>query len=446
MTNKNTHIIMPERAPTLGVPLRYFIAAGLYLIVMLLLAIYKAPMLVADYLHNPATLALTHLFTMGFAGSVVSGALYQITPVLLFSTLHSERLANLHLGLHVTGVAAMVWGFYHVATIWTITGGTLILTGAVLFGLNLYATFRKVERWNPHGALMALALLFYLTTLGWGMVMAFNQRFGFLSVVEGAPLGAHLTLGMVGWFGLMVVGVGLKLVPMFAPAAPVHARVVLAVGGSLVGGVLLTVLGLVLPGGLPLLGERVLPFGWVLPLGLLLLAVGLLGYTGALVQTYRRRRSVSRPPDFSVRFALTAALLLPLPVLLLLGAGRGAQAGLVLLYALGFVGGTILGMLLRIVPFMVWLHRFRHRATKRERIPFLHEMFHYRLGWIAYLTWFPGVGLMAVGMAVGLGAVFAAGAVVALVGAVAVLLALGQVLGQVPLNAGPRYPGGSDPA
>ncbi|HYG59833.1 MAG TPA: hypothetical protein VD902_17350, partial [Symbiobacteriaceae bacterium] len=83
-----TDTILPERAPTLGVALRFFGAGLGFLTVLLFVAIWKAPLLRADYLHNPATLAVTHLFTLGLGGSVVTGALYQMLPVLLHSRLH----------------------------------------------------------------------------------------------------------------------------------------------------------------------------------------------------------------------------------------------------------------------------------------------------------------------------------------------------------------------
>lgn len=428
-------MILPERAPVLGVPLRYFLLGTVYLTAMLLFAIGKAPLLAADYLHNQGTLVLTHLFTLGFAGSVVTGAVYQITPVLLFSHLRSERLANLHLLLHGLGVPLMIWGFWEYATWLTITGGSLVLTGALLFAWNLAATLRRVERWNWHGALMAVAMLSYLATLVWGVLLALNQRYGFWAEVEGALLYSHLTLGLLGWFGLMIVAVGLKLVPMFAPAAPLPDRLIAGVGGSLALGVLLVTSGLF----------------WhpvLLWTGVALALSGLLGYTGALFYTYANRRSRSKLADFSVRFALTAALLLPLPALALLPAGRlpggrMIQAGLLLLFALGFVGGTILGMLLRIIPFVVWLHRFRIRQTKQERIPFLHEMFHARLGDLTYYAWFAGVTAMAAGMAFQNGPLIATGAAVALVGLIAFGWAIAQVLRQVPHGAPALYPGGS---
>jgi hypothetical protein len=418
--------IIPERAPSLGVPLRFFLTGLAFLLLLLLTALWKAPLLASDYLHNPATLAVTHLFTLGFGASVVNGALYQMIPVLLYSRLFSERLCNIHLAVHASGVLLMVLGFLRFQTPWVITGGSLVVTGAVLFILNLALTFRAAERWNWHGLFMVAAVLYYISTITWGLVMAFNQRYGFLGEVEGAPLAGHLTLGLLGWFSLMIVGVGLKLVPMFAPTKSVPAPVVAVTGGALAAAVPLILAGL-------WLGPALL---WS---GLGLAVAGLAGYAALSAYAYRHRRP--GPLDFSVRFSLTAALLLPLPVIGFFAGNRDMKAGMVFFFGLAFIGGTILGMLLRIIPFMIWLHRFRNRTHKQEKTPFLHEMFRPRLGWIAYLTWFPGVALISLGVALAFAPAIIAGALVCLAGLGAYGAALRQMLHHVPPGTPALFPG-----
>lgn len=423
---KSTDVILPERAPALSLPMRFFVLGLLFLATLLGVAIRKAPMLAADYLHNPVTLAVTHLFTLGLGGSVVTGAVYQMAPVLMHSRLGSERMAHVHLYLHGLGVIGMVIGFLGFEPLWVISGGTLVLTGGVLFVVNMALTFRQAENWSPHGLYMAGAILFYLSTLTWGIIMALNQQYGFLGEVEGAPLAGHISIGFLGWFGLMLIGVGLKLIPMFAPAKPLPTQLLFLVGSGYTLGVLILLTGLYTQ---PLL----------LWTGLLLAGGALVAYAGAVLYTLLHRRSGAL--DFSVRFGVTAALLMLVPVVAFVPAGRHLRAGLLFLFALGWVGSTILGMMLRIVPFMVWLHRFRNRLQKLEKIPFLHEMFEPRWGWLAYLTWFPGILLMAIGLAWQNAPTIQAGALLGIVALLALSRALGQVLFHVPPGTPALFPG-----
>lgn len=432
MATQNPETILPERAPALGVALRFFLMGTAYLAALLLVAIWKAPMLVQDYLHNPATLAVTHLFTLGFAGSVVTGAIYQLMPVLLHGRLRSEAVANVHLALHGVGAAAMVWGFLNFHTLLVTTGGTLVVTGAILFSANLSVSLRSAERWNAHGGLIVAAVIFYLSTLIWGLVLAFNQRWGFLGEVAGAPLGAHLALGLGGWFSLMIVGVGLKLVPMFAPARPLPGRFTTAVGGSLSAGVVAFIGGLV----------TVKALTWA---GALLMAAAMVAYAGGIGYSFIHRRTGAL--DHSVRFAVTAGAFGVLTALLAvagfagLWSGRSWQAGLTLFFVLAWVGGTIVGMLLRIIPFMVWLHRFRNRTHKLEKIPFLHEMFRKVLGLVTYATWFTGVAIIGLGLGLQLPALITVGGGLALIGVGTFAWALGQVLYHIAPGRPALFPG-----
>lgn len=428
----NADAILPERAPSLGVPVRFFAVGLLFLAALLLLILGKAPMLVQEYLHNPVTLAATHLFTLGFGGSIASGALYQLLPVLLHSRLYSESLTIVHLVLHGIGVTLMALGFYNFRTLWTASGGILVTLGAVLFIMNIALTLRRAERWNWHGVFLGTAVGFYAVTLSWGLVLAFNQRFGFLGEVEGASLGSHLVLGFGGWFTLLIFAVGLKLIPMFEPSRALPPLLVSSTCGAMAVGVLLMIAGLVA-------GNR--PLQWM---AVLMMSAASMAYATGLTFAHLRRRS--SPLDHSVRFALTAAGALVISTLATVAgfAGRweyrGLQAGLLLFFALAWVGGNILGMLLRIVPFVVWLHRFRHRA-KQERIPFLHEMFRHDLGRFAHVAWFAGVLTLTMGLVFGVSWPVQVGAGVCLTALAAHAAALGETLAHARPGTPPRHPG-----
>ncbi|MDB4894398.1 MAG: hypothetical protein JWN15_660 [Firmicutes bacterium] len=173
-------------------------------------------------------------------------------PVLLYSRPLGRVPVLLHLFLQTLGATTFVLSLLLSRPGWLPWGGSLVATSALVFVVNVAPMCRTVERWNWHGVLIAAAVFFYAATNVWGLVLALNLHTGFLGGDPYLLLAAHLALGLVGWFSLLIAGAGLKLVPMFAPASP-------------------------------------LP-GWLWP-GALLMALGALGYAGGVMYSFRHRRA-----------------------------------------------------------------------------------------------------------------------------------------------------------
>ena len=150
-----------------------------------------------------------------------------------------------------------------------------------------------------------------------------------------------------------------------------------------------------------------------------------------IVEVARRRR---RPTlDWGLRFVLTAtAFLAPTSALglaLALDWLSGPRAALT--YAALLLGGwislTIAGMMLKIVPFLVW-YRVYAPLAGRHPVPTLAQLSWPVAEGTAYALLVAGVALLAAALAVGdAAAIRAAGTVLAL-GAVAFAAALGRVL------------------
>ena len=66
-----------EQAPPFGVPLRFFLTAPPFLLLAAGLMVWQGPDLFASR-WLPATLALTHLLTLGFMAQVMLGAAYAL--------------------------------------------------------------------------------------------------------------------------------------------------------------------------------------------------------------------------------------------------------------------------------------------------------------------------------------------------------------------------------
>jgi hypothetical protein len=231
----------------------------------------------------------------------------------------------------------------------------------------------------------------------------------------------------------MLLGVSARVYPMFLLAPE---------PGKESAGIQLWTLGL----GVPTVAAG-LAFGRpvLAVLGAVLVATALAVHVASVARLARRRR---RPTlDWGLRLALTGtACLVPaaaLGVALALGVAAGPRAALA--YAVLTLGGwvslTIAGMMLKIVPFLVWYRVYAPRAG-REPVPTLAQLSWASAERLAYgcLTG----GLLAVAGAIAAGrpaAIVAAGTVTA-IGA----LAFGGAVGRTLLHLLPCAAGRPAPA
>jgi len=174
------------------------------------------PQALAAFHYAPHTVAVTHLFILGFMLSVVMGATYQLVPVALETKLAHPQLGLHHFWIHATGVIGMVSSFYA----WRMGGitayGTLVFTGMLLFGFNVLATLRTAPRLDAVGGFILSSVLWMFLTMTAGLLIAIHKQFPFLPWEPLAMLQAHAHLGLIGIFVMIILGVSLKLVPMFA--------------------------------------------------------------------------------------------------------------------------------------------------------------------------------------------------------------------------------------
>jgi len=402
-------------APDMSLPLR-FILTGLLALFAAVGWLVARPDILATYHYNQYVIAVTHLVVLGWICTVVMGAMYQLVPVALETRLHSERMARWQFMLHVVGFAGMVWMFW----IWNMKQvghfGSVFAFGVALFVYNLVRTLLSVPRWTIVATAVTTALGWFSLTILVGLSIA-TAKCTYESATELSPtsllgamihglrsvagymarfdqigaMHAHAHLGGVGFFVMMIVGVSYKLIPMFTlselqskrRAACSVALLNLGLAGSF-----LTIL---------------LRSPWKLAFTLVMVA-GLAAYGWELraILRARKRRSL----DWGIKYFLTAvALLAPFSILAVVLSWPGLRlttftGQLENLYGfLGLVGVisfAILGMLYKILPFLVWFGSYG-KEIGRSKVPALAEM--YSEKWQVAGYWLFLAGLMTTSVA-----------------------------------------------
>lgn len=420
------------RVPSVTLPLAYLAGAG----VAFVLAALALPGLgteLAGHYYHPRLLAFTHIVALGWITLAIMGSSYQLILVVLGRPLWSERLARGQLAALAAGIMGMVGHFWIGRWESMAWAAALVGAGALSHVVNVGLTLRGLGTWTFTARALAVSLGGLAVTVAFGLTLALTHG---RNVFPGGLLPAvhaHFHLALLGWIAPMLLGVSARVYPMFLLAPE---------PGKESAGIQLWTLGL----GVPTVAAG-LAFGRpvLAVLGAVLVATALAVHVASVARLARRRR---RPTlDWGLRLALTGtACLVPaaaLGVALALGVAAGPRAALA--YAVLTLGGwvslTIAGMMLKIVPFLVWYRVYAPRAG-REPVPTLAQLSWASAERLAYgcLTG----GLLAVAGAIAAGrpaAIVAAGTVTA-IGA----LAFGGAVGRTLLHLLPCAAGRPAPA
>lgn len=386
-----TALAPPFRLPGehLLAALGFYVAGGLGLT-------WMAPILARGGFADVRVAAVTHLFTLGWITTTIMGALYQLLPVALGGRVRWPRLGHATFAAHVIGVAAFVVGLATARTGLVVGGAGLVVVGLLAFAVHLAVMLRGAARRGVTWGCVAAADAFLVVALMLGFLLALNLRTGFLGPGRFTLVALHLHVAAAGWVLLVIIGISRRLLPMFllshgVSEGPGEAAAWLVGAGA----------------GVLALAHHVLPMA-AMPVGGGLLAAGAAAF---LVQGWLHFRGRRRPElDPGLRLVGGALVLLGAATVLgvasmLTGAGSPRlDVAYVTALVVGGLGLFVAGHHYKILPFLVWHHRFGPVAAERP-VPMVSELFSARPALAA-------VGLQLAGAA-GLVASIAAGSPVA---------------------------------
>ncbi|MCF6283104.1 MAG: hypothetical protein L3J28_13040 [Candidatus Polarisedimenticolaceae bacterium] len=377
-----------DQAPPISVPFRFFLTAPLFLFCAgLLLLVYGSDALVSRW--SPITLALTHLITLGFLTSVMCGAVMQILPVLAGSAVPASLWVSRIVHLLLTaGVISLVSAFLFSFSPWM--GLAMFCLGGALFVFVVsvaIALWRvKIPNETVIGMSVAIASLAITAVLGLFLAASFIWPIGYGYIHTLTD--SHMGWGIMGWVGLLVMGVAYQVVPMFQMTPEYPGWMVKYLTRTLfVACLLWGVLTIAHTLGLlsPLWAEC-----W-----LLLMVLGYLSFAMMTLDVQKRRRR--RLPDVTLKFWRIGMFSQMAAFLLWFwgpfwGEVIGEQARLLLLggcLLAGFALSVINGMLYKILPFLSWFH-LQHRSIAllgfgRVKIPNMKEFLPDRLAKQQYM-------------------------------------------------------------
>jgi hypothetical protein len=366
--------LLLKNAPPLRLPGEHFAAALIFWLLGAAGLVWVAPDIAQGLFPLPRVVAVTHLFTLGWITTTIQGALYQFLPVALGVSIRSEKLGHLSYFLYVPGLALFVVGMALAIHPLLLTGAALFGTGLLLFAGNLTATLIRAPQRNLSWWALALATFYLVTTVVLGISLAGNLSMDYLGAHRFLALGVHLHVAAIGWVALVMVGVAQRLLPMFLLSHGGTERAGAAAVGVLGGGV-----------GLLVLTHHMLsaPILWTVA-GLI--AAGFIAFIVQALLFFRHRKKPKLDPGLRLAgialcFILCALVLAPFFLTHGLAAPRIATA-YVLTLILGGLSLFVAGHYYKILPFLIWFHRFGPLVGKKP-VPRVIDLYATRPGNLA---------------------------------------------------------------
>lgn len=308
---------------------------------------------------HPKTLAITHAMALGWGTMIILGASHQLVPVLIEGKLFSNSLAYASFLLAGIGIPFLVYCFYVFDLGWpSQLGGWLINTAVLCYLINLGVSIQQSKKENVHAVFVFTAVSWLLLTTIVGLLLLYNFSGLFLPSESLHYLSLHAHMGVLGWFLLLVIGVGSRLIPMFLISKYQNS------------GILWVIFWLI---NTSLIGYLFLFFadihnGWnLVPAMGVITALTLFGNYCANAYSHRIRKQVDAPMKISllsvVMMVLPAILIITLLVFLLTTVGN-QQIILAYGFAIffGWITAIIFGMTFKTLPFIVWNKVYHLRA------------------------------------------------------------------------------------
>ena len=201
--------------PPLSIPLRFFLTAPLFGLLAAVIMFYSGPELWQSRWHSNS-LALTHLLTIGFMLMVMIGALYQFIPVMMGQLIPASKIIAplVHVGLFI-GSLTLCFAFLSQERILYQLALAFLASAIILFAASLLPLL--IARLKNHLMVFLLRILFtvLVVTIGLGLYLLFAYSFPELQINYRLYTDTHALWGLTGWTVLLIMAVSSQIIPMF---------------------------------------------------------------------------------------------------------------------------------------------------------------------------------------------------------------------------------------
>jgi len=348
-----------DQAPPISGPLRFFITAPLFgILAGILLLFSDSASLMSRY--SIDAIVIAHLITIGVFGFIMLGALTQMLPVLASANIPKVKLVSSisHI-LILLGLLLMAFGLKTSASLALFFAALLLGGGFLLIILSMLYAIRGVEHFTASVKGMLVSLIFAFMIVVMGVYLLYGYSVNDITEFHYIVANIHSVWAVFGFAGVLIIGVAFQVLPMFYVAPRFKKfckkRVVLLIS---IGLLIWMVLSLYAEGYALYAKLWIATFFWAFA-------------TTVWLKFNKRKRPIS---DVTVWYWRAASIFLTLGSFLWIFDEFFKHQYIVMVGILiggGFIFSIMLGMLYKIVPFLVWFHL---NAEGYMTIPTMNEM------------------------------------------------------------------------
>ncbi|MBL7696983.1 MAG: cytochrome C oxidase subunit I [Chitinophagaceae bacterium] len=348
----------PVKNPSHNVVLPFYIYAALAFAVSTAL-LFTSSGYFSQHYFQPKILAITHTMALGWGTMIILGSSYQLLPVLIERKLYSNILAHLSFLFAGIGIPMLVCGFYTFNMRWPAQYGALLIDVAIiLYLVNVVASFAKSKQENIHALFMLTAGIWLFITILIGSLLVYNFTYNFLPKDSLHYLSLHAHLGIAGWFLLLVMGVGTRLIPMFLVSGYNNKKILWWMYGLTNAGLISFAFSFLY-----------FPSKHIYLIDVSFIAIAVLLFVYYCRKAYLTR--IRRQTDAQMKVSLLAVIMMVVPLLFLVAIisilmFTATDINLVTAYGFtiffGWLTAIILGMTFKTLPFIIWNKTYHARA------------------------------------------------------------------------------------
>lgn len=376
--------LQTNNAPHSSVVVPHFIFGGISLLVLAVLIILADQSLLQAYF-NTKLIAITHIALLGWASMIVFGALYQLVPVVFETALFSEKLAKVTFWFSAISVLFLSYSFWVGSYVILLPYASVCMfISLLLFVLNILLTYKKAELKNIKSTLVITSVFWLLITELIGTLIALNFKFSFFSEVHLHYLKIHATIGLIGWFVLLIIGVGATLIPMFLISHELKEKKLSIAYYFVNAGLILAIINWFL-----IQNEIV---DYVLTISII---CGIFSFISYIYDSYKKR--LRKKLDVGMQYSMFAIAAIFFPIILIGFIVLNSSFEVEFIYRIitfygfsiifGLITTLILGQTYKTLPFIVWLNKYQ-KLVGKTKTPLPRELYSEKIANIQIIIYF----------------------------------------------------------